>query len=254
MDAYKYGLIRLSGLRRIAKESFEDFDSIASEAWASVTGGLSARESRRQELRAAVVRANTVLKQEGASPVPLPPLPPLYPRGTPVRTAFGGGVVDRFRQSDGMYEVLLQWDGTGTSAPVKSYLTQASLSSVVRPLHPQAPVSVANPVSLKGARPEKPGSLVGAKCWTEYGLCKLVRLRPELRDRGRAEVLFDWGGKGFLRFDSVVVLACSPTKPIKQKTPPGSPPLFSPPPPIHRLPSLRSNSVPPPLVPVGRDN
>lgn len=256
IDAWRSGLIRVSGLRRIAKEALEDFDRIASDTWASVTGGLSARESRRQELRAAVVRANDILERERRlPPVPLPLLPKLYPRGTAVRTAFGGGVVTSFRRDDGIYEVLLQWDGTGISKPVKCFVTQANINPVTRPLHPQGLVSVANPVSVKGARPDKAASIIGSRCWSEFGLCRLLRLRPELRDRGRVEVVFDWGGKGFLKLDCLVVLAYGPHSPTptSKSTPPGSPPLLGTPPPlVSRFRSLRPDSLPPPFISVDK--
>ena len=64
-----------------------------------------------------------MLSREGFGPVRLLKFTSRFANGTPVSTLFGKGVVTRFRPSDGIYEVLFQWDVTGVRPPVRTYLT-----------------------------------------------------------------------------------------------------------------------------------
>ena len=167
VDAYNHGLIRLSGLQRVAQEAVIDFDRIpwdlfgfrtahgrdgkevvpSQYRYSSVSYSkqrakalvgsrtqLALQESFRKrylrllELNHALMAANVIIEKGGLKAVQLLRFQCLFPRGTPVSTSFGDGVVQRFRPFDGTYEVLLRMglrdDCTGG---YKAYLNSDSI-------------------------------------------------------------------------------------------------------------------------------
>ena len=64
-------------------------------------------------------QGNAVLSREGFGPVRMLKFTSRFAIGTPVATLLGNGVVTRFRPSDGIYEVMFQWDATGVRPPVR---------------------------------------------------------------------------------------------------------------------------------------
>ena len=246
LDAYRNQLIRASGLRRVTEEALRDFGSIPEVAWVSgVSGGLRGREARRLELLQAIRRANQELAKAGLEQVRVLPAPCLYPSGAVVVTAFGRGVVERYRPQDGMYSVLLQWDGSGNRGPVKAFMSAASLSPMsAAPSDRSAAPTVASIASApyvkgKTAPPDKSGSVLvatvgGALVWTPYGTGRLVGTR-HCNKVLEIEVQLVWGATAYLQPGKVVILALPSPDPrlsaSKMKAPlsntPKSPPLAS---------------------------
>ena len=124
LDAYAHNLIKLSGLRRIASEATEDFKEIKDwhqdelalrsfkDSLSLNTNGnfTNKREQRVFELNRSLRFVNQRLAA-GSIHV-LPPVSeleysPLCPIGTLVQTPFGRGVVMKFRNACGIYEILL---------------------------------------------------------------------------------------------------------------------------------------------------
>ena len=89
----------------------------------------SNRDQQLRGLNRSLAKANAVLSHEGFAPVRLLKFTPRCALGLPVSTMFGAGIVTRFRPSDGIYEVLVQWDTTGRQSPIKAYLTATALLS-----------------------------------------------------------------------------------------------------------------------------
>lgn len=155
IDAYQHNLIRLSGLHRIMMETKEDFLKIKDAAWdikddeapkTAASGGGSLRinphytsplyqrpepkrDCRIREINAAIRRGNKVLASVGMKAVSEIPFKCKFEPGTLVKCLFGSGVVLSFRPTDGMYQVLLQWDHSG-STPLRRY-TRAYLQGRV---------------------------------------------------------------------------------------------------------------------------
>eukprot|EP00606_Chrysophyceae_sp_TOSAG23-5_P000151 GSChrysophyteH2.ASY1.ANO1.676.1 assembled CDS len=119
IDAYKCKLIKLNGLRRIMVETLYDFALIPKEAWASTQDTVDARM---RELNSSLYEANKILAKNNVNLVKLMRFRCRFPNGSLVKTFMGTGVVTRFRDSDGIYEVLIQWDKSGIQPPVKAFL------------------------------------------------------------------------------------------------------------------------------------
>jgi hypothetical protein len=96
-------------------------------------GEESNREKRVRELNRSLVKGNAVLAAGGFGSVRLLKFTARFAAGSPVVTLLGTGIVTRFRPTDGMYEVSLQWDSSGEMPPIKAYLTGAALLSSVPP-------------------------------------------------------------------------------------------------------------------------
>eukprot|EP01041_Mallomonas_annulata_P009905 gene9905-20602_t len=232
LDAFRHGLIRASGLRRLAVEAIRDFEEIPEIAWrkGGARGGLRSRETRRLELRQAVIRVNGELTKIGLEAVVFPPTPCLFPKGTAVKTPMGRGVVERYRQSDGIYEVYLNWH-CGQDSPTSStraYLTSPSLSelpmrnsserstiALLRSISTNIMTSTSSTATTASKSIPDKGSLVnissaiGAVGWTPYGRGKVVRQRM-FNKVVEVEVWLEWGAVGFLRPADVVLLSCPP--------------------------------------------
>ena len=84
IHAAENGLIRMRGLRRVAKAAKDDFERIS---WKSID--LS--EPKRRELNDDLTRANKVLKANNEAPVTLLPAVCEHPVGTEVFTRYGKG-------------------------------------------------------------------------------------------------------------------------------------------------------------------
>jgi hypothetical protein len=194
MDAYNNKLIKLNGLRRIMEEAIHDFHHIPLESWAttqdtgfaaassapmvlsenekreqttkrkskrnaSITGTVHNQElkidARMRELNLSIYQANKVLIKEGLSPVKLMRFKSRFLNGSLVKTFMGNGVVTRFRDSDGVYEVLLQWDCTGLKPPIKAFFQGSAMKNIPPPLNPSSTVrrfrGIAQPVVLRSA-------------------------------------------------------------------------------------------------------
>lgn len=79
------------------------------------------RESRLRELNTSLTKGNKILLlngQQHQSQVKLIRYDCRFPVGCPVVTLFGVGVVTKFRDCDGLYEVMLQWDPTGDARKI----------------------------------------------------------------------------------------------------------------------------------------
>ena len=96
-------------------------------------GEESNREKRVRELNRSLVKGNAVLAAGGFGSVRLLKFTARFAAGSPVVTLLGTGIVTRFRPTDGMYEVSLQWDSSGEMPPIRAYLTGAALLSSVPP-------------------------------------------------------------------------------------------------------------------------
>ncbi len=195
IDAYNNKLIKLSGLRRIMRESIFDFDSIPKEAWDSTqdegfaigdtqrhtddteknklttqkaNAPLQRRkelivvynpelkvDARMRELNISLYHGNKILADHGISCVKLMRFRCRFPNGSLVKTFMGTGVVTRFRNCDGVYEVLLQWDKTGIKPPVKAFFQGSAMKYIPPPLNPSSTVrrfrGKAQPIVLRSA-------------------------------------------------------------------------------------------------------
>ena len=87
-------------------------------------------DARIRELNNSLRRANNFLENSQYSPVELLKFQCRYPRGSLVKSIYGMGVVQRFRDNDGIYEVMVQWDATGTMPPCTMYLQGSAIKSV----------------------------------------------------------------------------------------------------------------------------
>lgn len=164
IDAYKNDLIRLTGLRRVMMESLADYEYLSVDDWkrcelldssSNPTGEPSRRPnstSRRRKvpsklasyqlvlepkcdtaLRAintALSIGNQVLISGGLPPTRLLKYKTRFKIGVCVKTPYGKGIIVRFRPSDGMYEVLMQWDATGQHKPVTGFFQFCSLQNL----------------------------------------------------------------------------------------------------------------------------
>ena len=99
----------------------------------------SNRDQQLRGLNRSLAKGNVVLSHEGFAPVRLLKFTPRCALGLPVATMFGSGIVTRFRPSDGIYEVLIQWDTTGRQSPIKAYLTATALLSTPSTPNPLVP-------------------------------------------------------------------------------------------------------------------
>ena len=103
---------------RVCVESIRDFEAISSRQWkeGELKGEKGQKEARLRELNAALCRANAEITQYNNSlsvynkktclePVALVKFEQKYPLGTGVQTAYGKGLLIRFRPLDGINEV-----------------------------------------------------------------------------------------------------------------------------------------------------
>jgi len=153
IDAFRHNLIRASGLRRIMEEAKIDFNIIADSAWANADRiqsdddedwALSSssiikkhnlylrnepkKDCRTRELNTSITKGNTILAANGLPPVALIRYKIRFPIGSVVKTQLGLGIISKFRDEDGFYEVLFQWDETGVKKQCKAYLQGHTLS------------------------------------------------------------------------------------------------------------------------------
>lgn len=162
IDAYKNNLIRLTGLRRVMLESIADYEYLSIDDWkrcelleTPVTHAVSNEPTRRpksitkrkvvrklasyqltsepksdvalRQINTALALGNEILVNGGLPPTRLLKFKSRFKVGACVKTPYGKGIVVRFRPSDGVYEVLMQWDGTGQHKPVTGYFQFCSL-------------------------------------------------------------------------------------------------------------------------------
>jgi hypothetical protein len=240
IDAYEHKLIRLSGLRRIAEEAVFDFERIPWDLFGGKTQSTellqtrkhsnsktttSQRERKRHvtsqlqvqlkesfrkrymrllELNHSLVAANAILVSQGLEPVQLLRFQCLYPRGTPVNTLMGYGVVEKFRYHDGIYEVRLALglkdDGSGGDM---AYLRSDSLAKANRPRNrfmgfftSRASASQENKLLSKSSANFK-GPWIA---WTPYGMAKLVNERTD----NIVILTTTWGATLYLNTSKVV--------------------------------------------------
>ena len=92
-------------------------------------------DARIRELNSSLRRGNKFLQMSKYSSVPLLKFKQRYPRGSLVKSMYGMGVVKRFRENDGIYEVIIQWDSTGSMAPCSLFLQGSAIKSVPLTLH-----------------------------------------------------------------------------------------------------------------------
>ena len=117
-------------------------------------------DARMRELNLALYQGNIVLAEGNIEPVPLMRFKRRFMNGGVVKTAFGVGVVARFRDTDGVYEILMQWDASGEKTPIKAYFQGSAMKLIPPPLNPSAQVrrfraNVAPKVSLRTAIPTR---------------------------------------------------------------------------------------------------
>lgn len=124
-----------SSLTQSARESRRSSNSLRrrNHVKSRLFGDDSNREKRVRELNRSLVKGNAVLAAGGFGSVRLLKFTARFAAGSPVVTLLGTGIVTRFRPTDGMYEVSLQWDSSGEMPPIKAYLTGAALLSSVPP-------------------------------------------------------------------------------------------------------------------------
>ncbi len=92
-------------------------------------------DARIRELNNSLRRANKFLETGKYGTVALLTYKQRYPRGSLVKSAYGMGVVQRFRGNDGIYEVIVQWDATGSTQPCTLFLQGSAIKSVPLTLH-----------------------------------------------------------------------------------------------------------------------
>ena len=203
LDAFKHGLIRVSGLRRVMVEAKRDFQNISHAAWESGRRKNPAcdREEALRVLSAAIARANVELKKNGCECVALPKYDQVYSRGTAVHTTYGGGIIERFDAMYGMYTVTLNMGHSnvyGTTPPpmCTGYLRTDKLHALIPPgggkgsllkipsisyttkfksganrRRSQSLDTSRNPSSYGG------GYVEGALAWTPYGYAVIIAHR-----------------------------------------------------------------------------
>jgi phosphatidate phosphatase APP1 len=204
LDAYKHGLIRLTGLRRVMVEACRDFDNISKTAWESgrSRNATCDREEALRELSAAVQRGNVVLVEHEIDPVPLPRYERVFPRGTAVHTNYGGGIVDGFDSINGIYEVHVNMghsDVYGTEPPhlAKAFLRSSKMEALVPPGGGKGSLlkipSISYTTKMKGSTANRRrsssrdvsrhptsyggGFVEGALAWTPYGQAVILAHR-----------------------------------------------------------------------------
>lgn len=83
-----------------------------------------------RDINASIAVANVLLTKHRLPTVPLKKYKCRFKSGAVVRTPYGKAVVVRFRPTDGFYQVLMQWDGTGSTKPVTAYLQSSSMTAL----------------------------------------------------------------------------------------------------------------------------
>lgn len=116
----------------------------------------SKRTSWLRELNSAIRRGNEVLLTGGLQEVPQMKYTQTLPIGTAVKTAYGKGIVTRFRSTDGVSEVLIQWDSSGSMPPIKAYLQGSAMSPLPVPPSASAPGIAMTPLFLLRASAATP--------------------------------------------------------------------------------------------------
>lgn len=251
IDAYQHKLIRLSGLRRIAEEAVQDFERIPWDLFGHNTQSTDLgtkkptqvtpqREKRRHssqlqvnlkesfrkrylrllELNQSLAAANVILVEKGLKPVQLLRFQCLYPRGTPVNTLLGLGVVERFRYHDGIYEVRLAQglkdDCTGGDM---AYLRSDSLAKATRPKSRFMGVFWSRSYQDNRFHDNVLRSKGPWIAWTPYGMAKTVTERPD----NIIVLKANWGATLYLHASKVVKL-----KAVSESTPLLPPPSAAP--------------------------
>lgn len=97
-------------------------------------------DARIREMNVSLMKANAILVRENLEAVPLLQFRRRFARGTVVRTLYGIGVVQSFRNTDGIYEILVQWDASGNMKPVRMFLQGSSIKPAPLTLNPSAQV------------------------------------------------------------------------------------------------------------------
>jgi len=186
LDAAKNGLIRPSGLRRLAIEANHDFVNISFKVWddAHQKSSSCTREEQVQEHNAALRRANAFLAHRNP---PLEEVPLLLyrqglPCGTAVSSIHGPGIVQSFNAKEGLYTVLLNMghkEHCGLDLPRFSvgYLRGPRL----KPLNPPGggvgrSTDIPSIVPAKSVTGRK-NSQIGGVAWTPFGLAEILSKR-----------------------------------------------------------------------------
>jgi hypothetical protein len=162
------------------------------------------RYMRLLELNHSLVMANTILVAHGLEPVQLLRFQCLYPRGTPVNTLMGFGVVEKFRYHDGIYEVRLVLGlKDNSSGGDMAYLRSDSLAKANRPRNrfmgfftSRASAAQENKFLSKSKSNFK-GPWIA---WTPYGMARLVTERSD----GILVLTTTWGATLYLNASKVV--------------------------------------------------
>ena len=97
-------------------------------------------DGRIREMNTSLMKANAILVREKLESVPLLRFRKRFARGSVVRTLYGNGVVQSFRDHDGIYEIIMQWDATGVMKPVRMYLQGSSIKPAPLTLNPSVHV------------------------------------------------------------------------------------------------------------------
>ncbi|TMW62234.1 hypothetical protein Poli38472_009727 [Pythium oligandrum] len=172
VEAYKMGMIRLLGLRKICVDAIKNFEEIVS--WTSP----QSRENARNLLNGDLERANALLTPT-FEPLSLVMRPQVFPFNSDVRTPFGKAIVRKFRGTDGIYQVdLIDWSNVKRKRRVQAFFPEESLMANVPGDVTQIAKSSVKYVRFRRAplarvfAPQTPVS-------TPFGDGRVVRFRPE---------------------------------------------------------------------------
>ncbi len=97
-------------------------------------------DARMRELNLSLYQANKILVTNSLLDVKLMRFKCRFANGSLVKTFMGTGVVTRFRDCDGIYEVLLQWDKTGLKRPISAFFQGSAMKNIPPPLNPSSHV------------------------------------------------------------------------------------------------------------------
>jgi hypothetical protein len=114
-EQHRRPLILRQGLRRVAEAAREEFLRLR-HTWKDP----HERDIRRLELNLDLEAASRFVQQAGLPDVRPIPGQQEFPKGALVYSGFGRGYVRGFRQSDGLYEVVLDW-GAGAAQPPRLF-------------------------------------------------------------------------------------------------------------------------------------
>ena len=120
-------LMRVSGLRRVCLEAFQDFIHIEPKNWSS----MKQKADRRQELNQSLQQVNDFLSCIRQELVPLIEAEQLWSIGAKVRTPYGIARIQGFDPIHDLYEVELDW--RPLSIQVEDHLAEEKRKALRKP-------------------------------------------------------------------------------------------------------------------------